>query len=190
MTESRNAPICPGCHFACKVDRYQCGRGHRFYQTWLEGGEVPARRPPQSKSPADELPLEKRIEHMLAVVPRVLRIQAHESFDDQVLLGIERHEGLAAVAIVSGELSANSAAVASAAANLQEKGLVATAAPREGAEMLQVTEKGRDYLEELNRRHAQTSERFFGVLSKDEREKLLELLEKTLRSQPRPQHRN
>ena len=37
---------CPGCHFECMLEKYQCGRGKEFYDLAAAGGEVPVRRGP------------------------------------------------------------------------------------------------------------------------------------------------
>lgn len=43
---SKAIPTCPGCHFGCTLDDYQCARGGRFYEKWQAGEEIPVRRPP------------------------------------------------------------------------------------------------------------------------------------------------
>ncbi len=37
---------CPGCHFECRLARYQCGRGLEFFEMAVAGEEVPIRRGP------------------------------------------------------------------------------------------------------------------------------------------------
>ena len=37
---------CPGCHFGCKLSKYQCSRGKEFHDLAAAGEEVPERRWP------------------------------------------------------------------------------------------------------------------------------------------------
>ena len=39
-------PTCPGCHFGCQLDDYQCARGERLFGQWCNGEEIPERRMP------------------------------------------------------------------------------------------------------------------------------------------------
>lgn len=43
---SNGAPTCPGCHFGCALDDYQCGRGRKFLAMWHNGEAIPERRGP------------------------------------------------------------------------------------------------------------------------------------------------
>lgn len=40
------ARTCPGCHFGCDIEDYQCARGEKLHARWVETGELPERRGP------------------------------------------------------------------------------------------------------------------------------------------------
>ena len=53
---TQEAPKCPGCHFGCSLDRYQCARGKGLHAKWLAGEEIPERRAPWERAKRGEGP--------------------------------------------------------------------------------------------------------------------------------------
>lgn len=51
-SEALRGVKCPGCHFECALEKYQCGRGLEFLEFALAGGEVPKRDSPIIMTPS------------------------------------------------------------------------------------------------------------------------------------------
>ena len=197
MNESKSAtrggdtvPACPGCHFSCRIDRYQCGRGEAFHERWKAGEKLPERRMPArggSDGNVNKPPAAARIEHMLAVVPRVMRQRAGESGRERLLAALGRREGRAALGIVASELDTNVAGLRPAADALVAEGAAQMATTDAGVQMLALTGQGEVARAELDKRHRASRDAFLGAISPEDQERLADLLEKLLHAQPRPE---
>ena len=99
MAESASATegiLCPGCHFECKLENYQCGRGKEFFDLAAAGGEVPVRRGPvmtpseRAASSDGKPPLNDRVMHGLNIMALRLRQRHGEAGICKVVLSLAR----------------------------------------------------------------------------------------------------
>lgn len=192
--ENKTTPRCPACHIGCRIDRYQCGRGADLHERWLNGEEIPQRgkhgRPGGPDGPKrgfKKPPAAQRIEFILAILPHVMQMHAHEGEPEKLLLALGRREGQAALPIMANELNANAAGLQAGADELARRGWAEFIKPHEGGTLLALTENGREALADVELTHRRCNDEFISVLGNDEVEQLATLLEELLHRHPHPE---
>lgn len=200
--ENNSMPLCPGCHFRCRLDDFQCARGEKLYQRWLETGEVPARRKP-GPPPAQEgeghgdgrghgggpkgrppMPINDRLMHMLHIVGIALDDLQTESggnaADHKVLDCIMRHDRAASVFVIAGRTQLEEEEISQAAQSLESQGFVAMRTVHDDTVFFELTEAGLQQAKawEADRKAAEA--KFLDVLTDDEKSQFHDLVVKVL----------
>ena len=181
------ANICPGCHFGCEIEDFQCARGEKLHARWVETGSLPERRGPgqgpvrekDHKGPA--FTVDDRLMHMLHIVGIALQDLADESGssdpDKRALDCLIRHDLAASAMIVEGRTHLPNAEETLDAAVAQ--GLVAKRAHGETT-LYELTETGLETARTWEAERKTAEAEFLGVLSDDEKDQLLALVMKVL----------
>lgn len=175
--------VCPGCHFRCAIERYQCGRGEKLHAQWAETGELPERRGPGAGANKERLsiPQNDRIMHMLHIVGIALNDLAAENGDnepEQRVLGcLMRHERAASAAIIEGRT--HLADLDDLLTAAQSQGLVAQRTCGDVV-LYELSDSGfeRARSQESQRKAAEAE--FLSVLSDEEKDQLLSAIMKVL----------
>ena len=183
-------PVCPGCHFTCAIDDYQCARGEMFYERWKAGEEVPERRGP-GRPPAGGMPKgilkptsDERTMHLLHILEIALSDLERESGSDaperRVVDCLMRHNQSASEFVITGRTNLAGAELGDALEQVEAQHLVERRQVQTGATFYALTDQGieqaKAWLEEL--RAAQT--RFLSVLDDSEKQQLHQLVAKLL----------
>lgn len=184
-----DAKVCPGCHFGCAIDGFQCGRGEKLHARWVETGELPERRRPPHPGgqpggrdggrPA--IPVDDRIMHMLHIIGIALSDLADESGasapERRAIDCLMRHGGSASERIVEGRTHAEG--LDALFGELVERGLVKRRG-FEHATLYALTEQGLAQAKAWESERKATEAEFLGVLDDGEKEQLLALVMKLL----------
>jgi len=133
--DGAKAPTCPGCHFGCRIDYYQCARGLRFLEQWEAGEEIPERRMPgpgarggkPGQDPRDGTgapALDGQVLHLLMLVDmfgkRATELPTHVRVAEATL----RHDGFATPYVVAQRSQLDGEAFDAAVDQAVEEGLV------------------------------------------------------------------
>lgn len=185
MNEEQTVPLCPGCHVGCKLDRWQCGKGKAFLETWQQGGEIPRRnrrrRGGGKPDSAPELSASEQAVRLLNIVPKALQRYAGETSSDKLLATLERHGRLMSRAMLAKELGTDAAGIEQAVAKLEEQGAV-YATQEHATDFVGVSDAGKELALEQKRAHEERHGQFLETLDEDELGELTRLLEKLLSS--------
>lgn len=176
--EAGSAPPCPGCHFQCRLDRYQCGRGGRLYAAWQETGEVPKRRPmpPKGHKPSDDM----RIMFGINILSNVLQMQREKSPDTEILAALMGHEGTSTGRVIEQRARLKSATFCKAITKLEEEGSIERCDLGQYQDAFRITDVGRARLSELEATRDATNQELLAPLSTEERAEFAELIGKLL----------
>ena len=181
------AKLCPGCHFGCEIERFQCGRGEKLCARWRETGELPERRGPgkgplrakNHKGPV--ITANDRLMHMLHVVGIALHDLADESGanvpEHQVLDCLLRHDLAASARIIEGRTHLEGLDGVLGATLSQ--GLIEERTCGETT-LYALTDAGLAQARAWGDERKAAEAEFLGVLSDDEKEQFLELVMKVL----------
>ena len=198
--------VCPGCHFGCAIDDYQCARGALFLAKWEAGEEIPVRRPPwaRGEKPAGEtpdgqsasahtppprlaaLPVSARLMMLLTMAQNALAARDDEQRDRRVAECLLRQESSATNRIIAERTRLNDAAIDEQIASLEERGIVTSSTLKDGRTFHTLTEDGRAQAEAWFEEHKAADAAFFAELTDEEAEQLEALLAKTLSPFMRP----
>ena len=181
------ANTCPGCHFGCAIEEFQCARGEKLHARWVETGSLPERRGPgqgpmrakDHKGPA--FTVNDRLMHMLHIVGIALHDLADDSGssdpDKRVLDCLIRHDLAASAKVVEGRTHLPNAQEALDAVVAQ--GFAAKRAHGETT-LYKLTETGLETARAWEAERKAAEAEFLGVLSDDEKDQLLALVTKVL----------
>ena len=197
---SAKAPECPGCHYRCLLDAYQCARGKGFYGKWLAGEGIPKRRAPRKGDSSGPKGAGKRwgiaghgpggiapsadmkLMRMLGIVGIALSEHREEDAERLVLDSITRHNGCTTERIVAGRVRMDGEALAPVLDKLREAELIVDVDDEVAGPMLQATEEGIVQAEAWRKERASTDAAFVDALTEEEKEQLAGLLAKMLTS--------
>ena len=184
------APVCPGCHFACAIDDYECARGEAFHERWAAGEELPVRRGP-GRPPAGGMPegtmkptSDERTMHLLHILEIALSDLERESGSDaperRVVDCLMRHNRAASAFVIEGRTHLSGAELSDALEHVKSHHLAEYQQANTGTTFYALTDSGieqaKAWLEE--RRAAQA--RFLSVLDDAEEQQLHQLVAKLL----------
>ena len=196
------APKCPGCHFGCNLERYQCARGKGLYAKWTAGETIPERRAPWERpKPAGDgehpnqqqpaqaaapqrppIPPTMRVMHMMNIVAMAMADHRNDDPRHQVLDTIARHDGCATLAIVKGRLKDAKIDATEAIAQLVEEGLLEQQEDERAGTMYALAKQGAAQAQEWRAEQLARDEEFLDALSDDEKSQLADLVAKMLTS--------
>lgn len=174
------APSCPGCHFRCQLDRYQCGRGARFFAQWQETGEVPQRHghpgPPPGKEPSPD----QRLMFELNIVAHAMQMQREQQAETELLASLAAHEGSSTGHVLEKRARLQPGTFGAAIGQLEHDGLVERCDLGQFHDAFCITDAGKARLSELEAARTAANEEFLSPLSAEERDQLAALLGKLL----------
>ena len=178
--------VCPGCHFGCKLAKYQCGRGKEFFDIAAASGELPERRGPmmtpseKAARPDGKPPVNDRVMHGLNIVANRLR-ERHEQADIRAaVLGTARAGASITPGILAKRLNLATAELAPIVENAKTEGLVVLEDDDRGIRMVRLTESGAEQARVWKTERDLRNAEFLSALSDEEKETLALLLRKTL----------
>ena len=192
MDEARqNVPICPGCHFRCPLDEYQCARGAKFNGMWQAGEEIPERRMPKPPKDGEKpaggpppqfrrIPIEARLLMGMSFFQRIMDERQQETAKQRVAECIQRQDGFAANGIIAERTRRTDGQIQEQAEALQAEGFVAPRTEPDGRLFYELTEQGKEQVEVWAEERQQADAELFAALSDEEKEQLHELLSKAL----------
>lgn len=190
MTHASAVAVCPGCHFHCRLDHYQCGLGaYRWEQAQKESEDTqvaadtsvakPAAKPAAAKHHANAS-ADVRIEHLLTVLPHKLRVAAGERVEDKLLCAVMRRRGLAAPSIMAKLLYTNPAGLQPSIKALENAGYLTIVDVEGRPGFMQLTDEGMAEGKRCAARHAATYRDLLSCLSAEEQDELVILLGKLM----------
>ena len=186
---STSVPACPGCHFACPIDDYQCARGEHLHAAWERGEELPVRqgpgRPPQGASKQKvQLSSNERLMHLLHIVGIALQDLERESGSDapdrQIVDCLMRHERAASERIVLGRTQLDADTFHTSSQALIDRGFVETKAACGDDTFYALTEAGIEQAGTWRAERQAAEAEFLGVLTDDEKQQFHDLVFKIL----------
>ena len=189
MTQSAqisNDIVCPGCHFGCKLAKYQCGRGKEFYDIAAEGGEVPERRGPmmtpseRAATPDGKPPLNDRVMHALNITANRLRDRHAEAGERKVLITLVRTGSFMSVGLLGKRAMLSREELDLVLYGLQQAGMVKLEAEEHAGEVARITQSGLDQAATWKAERDDKTAEFLSALSDDEKEALVALVRKML----------
>ena len=209
MSEQNSAaPTCPGCHFGCLLDAYQCARGKMFHERWMAGEEIPERRAPWKAQGAEgngqgpgprrgpggsggpggpggrrgAFAPEMRLMHMLNIIGIAMADHRETRPERNVIDGLARQSGCATERIVQDRSRLGEEDFALALAKLRDDGLVTDVDDEIAGPMLQISEAGEAQASAWREERELADKAFCDALSDEEKEELAGLLQKLLSS--------
>lgn len=187
MTHASAVAVCPGCHFHCRLDHYQCGLGaYRWEQAQKAEGETgaPATRPAAAKPAAAKhhanASADVRIEHLLTVLPHKLRVAAGERVEDKLLCAVMRRRGLAAPSIMAKLLYTSPAGLQPSIDALENAGYLKIVDVDGRPGFMQLTAEGMAEGKRRAARHVAAYRDLLSCLSAEEQAELVVLLGKLM----------
>lgn len=209
---AQGAVLCPGCHFGCKLECWQCARGREFLGKWQAGETLPQRGPGGPGGPAaaghpgphggsghpdgrgsgrprhpeqmDEL---QKLEFLFRVLPKAMQHANGQTPADTVLEGIARHEGYMSAALARQGSELGKLEFDAVIEELEATGTVRLGA-EDGQKFIEITEQGAAAHAQRMRKLRQANKEFFSALPEDELSQLAGLLDKLLRAQGPPKN--
>ena len=179
---------CPGCHFRCKLAKYQCGRGQGFYELVAAGEELPERRGHAATGErADEkgngrFPSNARVMHSLNILSNRVRDCRAETGERKLVLML-LHLGLfVSASFMPRRMSMSAEEFNRVLATALERGLVEEVTDERRVRIVRLTEAGKRQAAIWSvERDARTAE-FLSPLSDEEKETLEGLVRKLIHS--------
>lgn len=179
--------VCPGCHFRCKLAKYQCGRGQGFYELVAAGEELPERRGHAATGErADEkgngrFPSNARVMHSLNILSNRVRDCRAETGERKLVLMLS-HLGLfVSASFMPRRMSMSVEEFNEVFAAAYEHGLVEESVDERACRVVRLTDAGiRQAAVWSAEREARTAE-FLSPLSDEEKETLEMLARKLIR---------
>ncbi len=186
LTCDLSSALCPGCHFRCKLARYQCGRGKRLYDIVAAGGELPSRQGPtrilssdaSTDAAAGAALLNSRVLHGLSGVVKLVQ-GLHDSSDDRnpVLL-LARSESFMCLPLLARRMQVKVSEIDAALDQAVQAGLIAVELDERVGNIACLTAAGAVEAAQLKAQRDARNEAFLSALSADEKETLVFLLRK------------
>lgn len=171
---TKAVPTCPGCHFGCRLDRYQCGRGQGIYEKWVETGEVPER--PAVPPPILQLEVTDKLAFGMNILANVVQDQRSRRAEGEILCALMGHAGLASEQLIAARARLDSADFEKALKDLEAAGDIGRGACGHIRAAVWLTDSGRAKIPEAEAARRTDAETFLAPLSEDEREELDGLL--------------
>lgn len=174
METTATAPTCPGCHFACSLDAYRCGRGQGFSRMWREGKEVPERRVrlmPQlhEGESANSMPPEpNRIMRAISILGRKAEACNDAQPEQKVLMAIARQGGFFALDKLAERASIDEAILPTAVSFLINAGFAAEDQEEVAGVVLRITPEGREQQRIVASQRDERIKEFLAPLSDEE----------------------
>ena len=177
---------CPGCHFECKLVKYQCGRGKEFYDLAAAGGEVPVRRGPmmtpseRAARPDGLPPLNDRVMHGLNILSNSLKDRHVEVGERAVVLALSRLGMFMSQALLAKRMLLSAEELEDYLIEAEQNGLVVAEIEDHAGSIVRLTDAGIEQASAWKaERDADTAE-FLSNLSDEEKETLSALVRKLL----------
>lgn len=202
MSETVEAPICPGCHFGCLLDAYKCGRGKGFAELWKDGKPVPERGvPPFMRSEKDEatasktgtqggaaMPVGTRVMHGLNIMANILGERHTESADRKVLMAVVRQGGFFAIDMVGRRTLVDEPKLSQAIEELLEVGFIVRDEDEAAGEILRATPEGKEQFVAWNAERDAATAEFLSPLSEEEQVQLSQMLQRIIQHEVKKKH--
>lgn len=197
-------PLCPGCHFRCELNEYQCARGGKFFEKWKAGEEIPQRRGPQppaqdgedKSKPAgrpaffNRIPVEARLKMLMGLFQNVVRERDEQGAKQRVAECILRQDGFAANGIITERTRLTDEQIQKEVETLQAEGVVQPRTEPDGRVFHELTEEGKAQTEAWIEERQKADAELFANLSDEEKGQLESLLGKAfepfMRRGPKP----
>ena len=183
----QKAPTCPGCHFGCAIDAFQCRRGEVFWGKWKAGEELPTRRGPGSVRPPEgdmKLSSDDRIMHLLHIVGIALDDLANESGASEparrIVDCIMRQGKAASTFVIEGRTHLPVEEIEAQLGELAGQGLVTARETCADTTLHELTDSGLERARTWEAERKAGEARFLSVLSEDEKQQLHDLIFKIL----------
>lgn len=179
--------VCPGCHFGCKLVKYQCGRGKEFFDLAASGGELPTRHGRPVATPSERAarldgmpPLDDRVMFCLMVLANRLQQHHQETGEQKMAFALSRAGSFMTLPILAKRTMLSPSEFDDALEAAKRAGLVEVEVAEEGDGIARLTETGKEQVAAWKaERDARTAE-FLVALDDGEKETLERLLRKTL----------
>ena len=200
QTEERAVPTCPACHIGCQLTSWQCGRGKRICEAWLETGKLPQRGPrgPQGAAgasgatppggpgaPQGNATPQQRIVKGITFLPRAMKRCSGQSAADSILTALAQRGGVASTTLLVMETALLGDKLQQGIDEAVAAGH-ATTEQADGSTYVQLTEAGKERVAQAREELKAANATFFDCLSAEEQEQLAGLLEKALQAHKPP----
>ncbi len=177
---------CPGCHFECKLVKYQCGRGKEFFDLAASGGEVPIRRGPML-SPSEVAagkppvpPVNDRIMHGFTIVANKMQDRHAESKSEKIVTALVRQGSFMSLPLLAKRSLLSRDELDAGLEEAREAGYASVEVDERVGRVARLTDAGKKQADAFKEaRDAGTAELLSG-LSEDEKETLAALIRKVL----------
>ena len=181
--------VCPGCHFRCKLAKYQCGRGQGFYELVAAGEELPERHgfaaatgERAGEKDSGRFPSNARVMHSLNILSNRVRDCRAETGERKLVLML-LHLGLfVSASFMPRRMSMSTEEFNRVLATALERGLVEEVTDERHVRIVRLTEAGKQQAAIWSvERDARTTE-FLSPLSDEEKKTLEGLVRKLIHS--------
>ena len=177
---------CPGCHFECKLVKYQCGRGKEFYDLAIAGEEVPERRGPmmtpseKAASPDGEPPLDNRVMHTCNILSNRLKERHVDVGEDAVVFGLARAGSFMSLPFLAKRTLLSVDELDKCLEEAKQRGLVVVEVEEHAGRIARLTDAGAEQAAIVKAERDKETAEFLSNLTEEEKETLVVLIRKLL----------
>ena len=177
--------VCPGCHFRCKLVKYQCGRGKEFFEMAATGEQLPERRGPvltpserASMGGAGKPPVNGRVMHGLNVMGNVIKRELAEDPQRKVVQSLARGGSFMSLPILANRTHLAKEELRTVIDELVQAGLVVEEREEHAGLVARLTDKGAGRAVAWRSEHDERVAEFLSPLTDEEKEQLATMLRK------------
>lgn len=177
---------CPGCHFECKLVKYQCGRGKEFFDIAAEGGEVPVRRGPmmtpseRAARPDGKPPLNDRVMHGFNILANRLQDRHVEAGERKMVLALDRMGSFMSLALLPKRMVVSPEELDAALEEAQQSGFITVEDDGRVGRIVRLTDAGVEQTAAWKAERDEETAEFLSNLTEEEKETLVVLVRKLL----------
>ena len=180
---------CPGCHFGCSLNKYQCGRGKEFFDLVQDGGELPERRPPvftpseqAAKKGHTPPPINEKLVRGINIVSHMMRDRDMPTPEQAIIVGLINLKSFMSKSLLPKRLQLPQLEFEKGLQSAIEHGFVEIADVEHSGTVVRFTASGKVQAEKWKNERDKRIEEFFSALSDDEKVQLDSLLGTLLRA--------
>ena len=177
---------CPGCHFQCKLVKYQCGRGKGFYDLVADGGELPERRGPmaapgdRSAGPAKMPPLNDRVVFGFGILSHAMQKRCFETGEQKLVFALMRQGLFMTPPILAKRVMLSAEELDEEVEAAKRRGLVDVEVDERIGRVVCLTEAGQEQAAIWKAERDEQTAEFLSPLSDEEKETMDMLVRKLL----------
>ena len=173
---------CPGCHFECRLVKYQCGRGKEFFDLAAAGGEVPERRGPMltpseaAASSRAKPSLDERVVYALSIAGHIIQKREEEAAAIKAVEAVDRAMSFMSVPILAKRTMLLREELDAALDEAHAAGWLVVEEDERIGKVARLTDAGKEQAAVWKKARAKRAAEFTAPLSNEEKETLESLV--------------